>query len=145
MSDRKLTIKQENFCQAFLETGDLSEAYRRSYNTAKMSPKSINGKAWELKNNGEITGRIENLLESAQKRNRKTMDDLLRDLEEARQLALETQQPSVMVTATMGSAKLLGLDKPAPEDDDKGDIMQNNFTVNASIDEIKVTRGQPAK
>lgn len=46
-------------------------------------------------------------------RHRITVDDLLSELEEARQLAMtaDTPQSSAAVTATMGKAKLLGLDK----------------------------------
>jgi hypothetical protein len=40
-----------------------------------------------------------------------TVEDLLRELEEARQLAISTEAPAPAVSATMGKAKLLGLDK----------------------------------
>ncbi|MDG6264490.1 terminase small subunit, partial [Glaesserella parasuis] len=40
-----------------------------------------------------------------------TVDDLLDELEVAREKALEREQLSVAVSATMGKAKLLGLDK----------------------------------
>ena len=36
-----LTPKQENFCLAYLETGNASEAYRRAYDVANMKPESI--------------------------------------------------------------------------------------------------------
>lgn len=40
-----------------------------------------------------------------------TVDDLIKELEEARQAGLEFESASAMVSATMGKAKLLGLDK----------------------------------
>jgi phage terminase small subunit len=40
-----LTVKQENFCLAYMETGNASEAYRRAYNAGKMKPAVINVKA----------------------------------------------------------------------------------------------------
>ena len=38
----KLTPKQENFCLAYLETSNASEAYRRAYDSENMKPESIN-------------------------------------------------------------------------------------------------------
>ena len=40
----KLTIKQENFCNYYIECGNASEAYRRAYSCGKMSDKTI----WEV-------------------------------------------------------------------------------------------------
>ncbi|MGL5649240.1 MAG: terminase small subunit, partial [Clostridium sp.] len=48
---KKLTQKQENFCQKFVETGNASEAYRHAYNVSKMKPESVNRKACELMKN----------------------------------------------------------------------------------------------
>ena len=44
----KLTIKQEKFCNLYIELGNASEAYRQSYNCEKMKPESVNNKAYEL-------------------------------------------------------------------------------------------------
>lgn len=44
-----------------------------------------------------------------------TVDTLLAELEEARLLGKETGKASAMVTASMGKAKLLGLDKQIVE------------------------------
>ena len=41
----KLSVKQENFCNFYLESGNASEAYRRAYNCLKMKPETINSKA----------------------------------------------------------------------------------------------------
>ena len=47
-------------------------------------------------------------------RHKLTIDDILQELEDARQKALkaETPQCSAAISATMSKAKLLGLDKP---------------------------------
>ncbi|MEM8160551.1 terminase small subunit, partial [Morganella morganii] len=50
-----LTVKQEKFCQAYVETGNASEAYRSAYSADKMKAATVNSKAYELLNNGEIT------------------------------------------------------------------------------------------
>jgi len=45
-----------------------------------------------------------------------TLDDLLDQLEEARQMAIEERKPSAMIQATATMAKLTGLDKPVLKD-----------------------------
>jgi phage terminase small subunit len=106
-----LTPKQENFCLAYLETGNASEAYRRAYDADAMTPESVNRKAKEVVDNVKIAARLEELREPIMKRHAITVDVLLAELEEARQLALETEAPAPAVSATMGKAKLLGMDK----------------------------------
>lgn len=108
-----LTLKQEKFCLAFVETGNASEAYRRAYETEAMKPETINRKAKELTDTGKIAARVEELRETHRVRHRVTVDSLLLELEEARQAALkaETAQAAAAVGATMGKAKLMGLDK----------------------------------
>lgn len=110
-----LTPKQENFCLAYLETGNASEAYRRAYDASKMSVGAINVEACKLLDNPKIALRLSELREPILKRHAITVDDLLAELEEARRLALETEAPAPAVSATMGKAKLLGLDKQVIE------------------------------
>ncbi|NBM90058.1 terminase small subunit [Proteus sp. G2658] len=108
-----LTVKQEKFCQAYVETGNASEAYRMAYATDKMKATSINSKAYELLNNGKVTVRVAQLQQEHRTKHDITVSDLLKELEEARQKALsaETPQASAAVAATMGKARLTGLDK----------------------------------
>ena len=108
-----LTIKQEAFCQAYIETGNASEAYRTAYAADKMKPESVNRKAKELLDNGKIAARVAELQGDIKQRHNVTVDSLLAELEEARQKALnaKTPQSSAAVAATMGKAKLVGLDK----------------------------------
>lgn len=113
----KLTPKQEKFCQKYIETGNASEAYRQSYNTDKMSDEAVKVEASKLLDNPKITLTLERLRSKHQKRHQITVDTLLAELEEVRQLALVpkgengTLQLNVAVNAIMGKAKLLGLDK----------------------------------
>ncbi|MDH1085312.1 terminase small subunit [Pantoea brenneri] len=108
-----LTIKQEAFCQAYIETGNASQAYRTAYAADKMKPESINVNASKLLANAKVALRVNELRETHLDRHKLTIDDLIAELEEARQAALtaETPQSSAAVGATMGKAKLLGLDK----------------------------------
>lgn len=47
---------------------------------------------------------------------RLTLDDLLNQLEQARQIAIEERKPAAMIQATATMAKLIGLDKPVMKD-----------------------------
>lgn len=117
LNEHGVTEQQEKFCRAFVETGNASESYRRAYNTEKMSPTTVNRKASELLDNGSITARLEQLRQVHAKRHNVTVDSLVAELEEIKQIALaaETPQTSAAVSAVMGKAKLTGLDKQVVE------------------------------
>lgn len=106
-----LTIKQERFCMVYIETGNASEAYRQAYNAENMKESSINVNASKLLADAKVALRIKELKLGHAKRHELTIDDLVDELEEARQAALlaESPQSSAAVSATMGKAKLLGL------------------------------------
>ena len=108
-----LTQKQEKFCRLVVELNNNSDAYRGAYDASRMKPESIHRKAKELMDNVNVAARIDELRAEHAKRHRVTVDDLLGELEEARKIALcaETPQTSAAVGASMGKAKLLGLDK----------------------------------
>ncbi|HDS3404953.1 TPA: terminase small subunit [Citrobacter freundii] len=112
-----LTIKQEAFCQAYIETGNASEAYRTAYAADKMKPETVNRNAKSLLDNNKIATRVAELQGEIKQRHNVTVDSLIAELEEARQAALtaETPQSSAAVAATMGKAKLTGLDKQVIE------------------------------
>lgn len=107
---KKLTIKQENFCLAYVETGNASEAYKNSYACSKMNNTSIRVAANEILNNPHITLRIAELRKPIIERHKITVDDLIAELDENRLAALsaETVQSSAATAATMAKAKLLG-------------------------------------
>ena len=106
-----LTIKQEKFCMVYIETGNASEAYRQAYNCENMKEATINRNAKMMIDDNKISTRIKELKSGHVKRHELTIDDLVKQLEEARQvaLALENPQCSAAISATMGTAKLLGL------------------------------------
>lgn len=107
----KLTPKQEAFCRAYMETGNASEAYRASYKAEKMKPESVSRMAFDVLQNLKVTSRLAELREIAAKRHEVTVDSLLAELDEARELARELAKPEAMVSATMGKAKICGHDK----------------------------------
>ncbi len=107
-----MTPKQELFAQVYLETSNASEAYKRAYNT-QANANTVNRKASQLLKHPEVSTHIIELQNEQRKKHHLTLDDILQELEQSRLLALENIQCSAAVTATMGKAKLLGLDKKA--------------------------------
>lgn len=108
-----VTEQQEKFCRVFVETGNASEAYRQAYNAKNMTQNSIAVKASELLSKVNVTVRVGQMRETHQKRHNVTVDSIVAELEEARQMALNaaTPQTSAAVAASMGKAKLYGLEK----------------------------------
>lgn len=76
----KLTIKQENFCNKYVECGNASEAYRHAYSCDKMKAESVNRLSFELLNNIKITSRVEELKDELKSRSNITKDRILEEL-----------------------------------------------------------------
>lgn len=106
-----MTIKQQRFAQVYIELGIASEAYKRVYDCHTASANTINRKAYALLQHPKVNAMIEKLQTETRQRHQITVDDILQELEEARQTAKTQGSPSAMVSATMGKAKILGLDK----------------------------------
>ena len=87
-SGRGLTPKQEKFCQLYIELGNASEAYRQAYDCSKMQTSTINTKAKELLKNGPITVRIEELQQEHRQRHNLTVDNIIADLQEYRDICM---------------------------------------------------------
>jgi hypothetical protein len=105
--------KHEQFCQVWLETGNKSEAYRKSHpNSLKWKDDTVHNKASALSRQAQVLARYEQLQEDTVKAHGVTIESLIEELNEARQAALtaDTPQSSAAITATMSKAKLVGLD-----------------------------------
>lgn len=76
----KLTVKQENFCNYYIETGNASEAYRRAYSCSNMKDETVNVRASELLKDGKITVRVKQLQLALQKRSDITKDEAVQEL-----------------------------------------------------------------
>lgn len=115
-----LTLKQEAFCYAYIENGgNASEAYRTAYDAGTMGNSAIWNEASRLLQNPQVAIRVQELRKAIEDAHKLTVNDLLKELEESRAAALtaETVQASAAVSATMGKARLLGLDKQKVEHD----------------------------
>lgn len=61
MKINNLTIKQEDFCQAYIRLGDKSAAFREAYNCSNMKSETINERSSRLSKECKISARIEEL------------------------------------------------------------------------------------
>jgi phage terminase small subunit len=104
-----LTVKQEAFVKAFLESGNASQAYRTAYDAGNMKDSAIHANAYKLLQHTEIAQRLEAARESAQKRHDITVARLTDMLLEDRELARKVESPAAAVSAVLAIGKLHGL------------------------------------
>ena len=117
-----MTPKQAAFVSEYMIDHNGTQAAIR----AGYSKRTARQQAVELLASGEVQQAIKVAETAAQLRNSITLDDLLSELEDARQLAKMEGQASAMVSATMSKAKMLGFDKPQPSNgQQQGEITFN--------------------
>lgn len=124
----KLTAKQEAFCQAYLKCSNQSEAYREVYDVSENTkPETVWENACKLMANTKVAPRVFELQLLAQERTLVTVESLTKELEESRELAKKIEQPAAMNGASMGKAKLHGLDVQRVDLRMKGDFTVSNL------------------
>jgi phage terminase small subunit len=110
-----MTLKQEAFARAYVETGNASEAYRRAYNAENMNENVVRVKACELLKNGNVSVMVEQLKSKHQKKHDITVEKLtemaLKAYNEAQRIAPTSgqMQTSAMIKASEFLGKLHGL------------------------------------
>ncbi|WP_443901263.1 terminase small subunit [Odoribacter laneus] len=77
----KLTIKRENFCNYYVETGNASEAYRRAFACKNMKDKTITEAASRLINDSNVNARIKELQGEIKKKSDITKEKILYELD----------------------------------------------------------------
>jgi len=75
-----LTIKQENFCNYYVESGNASEAYRRAYSCDKMKDEAVVVEASKLKDSPNVALRIDELKARLQSKSDITKERILNEL-----------------------------------------------------------------
>lgn len=78
--DKKLTVKQENFCNYYVETGNASVAYRKAYSCDRMKDKTINERSSRLLKEYKISTRVKELQDELQKRSDISKDEAVKEL-----------------------------------------------------------------
>ena len=105
----ELTQKQENFCLAYIETGNASEAYRKAYNAAGSSEKSVWELASKMLDNPKVISRLEALREQAARRALLTLERHLKELATLRDEARAEGRYSAAIAAEIARGKAAGL------------------------------------
>lgn len=117
MSD--LTPQREAFARAIAKGGTQADAYREAFpGSKKWKDNSVHIAASKLMADAKVTLRVDELRAKVVAKVVLTVENLIAELEEARAAALTagpSPQSSAAVAATMGKAKLLGLDKQVVE------------------------------
>jgi phage terminase small subunit len=75
-----LTVKQERFATAYIETGNASEAYRQAYDAGSMNDNTIGKAANELLKNPKVAERIDELRSEHRERHKITVDRISEEL-----------------------------------------------------------------
>jgi phage terminase small subunit len=109
MTEMKLTLKQEAFAKAYIETGNASEAYRRAYDAARMKPEALHVNASKLLADTKVALRVDDLRKAHATRHDISMDKLTGMALAAYEIAITEKAPSAAVSAVMAVAKLHGL------------------------------------
>lgn len=99
--------RRERFCHLFVKCGVATTAYARAgYTIGPYHSVATNGS--RLLKNADVKARIEELRRHMTARTAVTVQSLAEELDEARALALRTEQPSAAVQASTVKAKLFG-------------------------------------
>lgn len=127
MTDAKLTLKQQAFVRAYIETGNACEAYRRAYNPRRMSAKAITVESTRLMQHPRVALAVQNMQRKLAERHAITVDSITEMLKEDRKLARELDMPAAAVAAAMGLAKLHGL------------IVEKRHNTNVNVDATQLS------
>lgn len=106
-------VKHELFVQKWHELDNKTQAYLIAFPTSKRwKIETVNSRASELSKDSKVLGRYKELQEESGARHGITIDSLLKELNEIKEVAmsLETPQCSAAVSSVMSKAKLTGHD-----------------------------------
>lgn len=105
----KLTKKQEDFLRIYLKTKSPKEAYKQAFDVKSMSDQLCAVEGNKLLQHPKITLRLRQSHEKVIEKTGVTIESILAELEEARQMGKAKENSSAMTQATMGKAKVRGL------------------------------------
>ena len=104
-----LKQKQEAFCQAYIECGNASEAYRKTYNAARMKPETVNRTAKALLDNRKIAARLDEIRAPVLEASRLTLEKHLDTLAKLRDKSVKLKQMAAAINAEIARGKAAGL------------------------------------
>ena len=74
----KLTVKQEKFVRAYVESGNATQAYMKAYSTKNMKQATINNNAYMLLNRSDIKASVKKLKDELSKKDIITKEEMLK-------------------------------------------------------------------
>ncbi len=131
-SKKKLTPKQEKFCQNLAKGMNYSEAYKKAYNPPNMSMDSIYTEANKTMKLPHISQRTQELRQKQEQELVYTAKDSFLNLEFAQSQALEQGNMAAYLKAEELKGKLLGLYTEKRDIDIKG---QQTIFVDKKLDD----------
>lgn len=99
MAPKKLTVKQEAFILAYLETADEHEAYRLAYDADGMTHATLHKEAKKLMEHPQIAPRLKKIDLHIQAKGLRSIEDHISKLEELRDFAKENGQSAAAIKA----------------------------------------------
>ena len=142
-----LTSKQQKFVRLYMSGVTIIDAYKEAYDvspTAKREGMQIN--ANKVMKSPRVSKEIARLQARVAKKVVATAESLVEELEEIKQIALRADNPqsAAAVSAVLGKAKLLGLDKQIVEISGKngGPIEVRNQAIEAITEAFMVLRSK---
>ena len=104
-----LTEKQEQFCKAYIETNNVTEAYIRAYQPKSTNEASLKATAHKTLKSKRVMDRIAELRAPAAKAATLTLERHLRDLERLRDKADKSKDFGAAIRAEVARGKAAGL------------------------------------
>ena len=104
-----LTEKQEQFCKAYIETNNVTEAYIRAYQPKSTNEASLKATAHKTLKSKRVMNRIAELRAPAAKAATLTLERHLRDLERLRDKADKSKDFGAAIRAEVARGKAAGL------------------------------------
>lgn len=104
-----LTLKEEAFCQSYIQSGNAEDAYRASYKTANMNPNTISNESNVLLRKAHICKRLAELRDLSSRVAVYGLNEAMGEAKKAFDLAIKTNSPAAMVSAVTLRAKLAGI------------------------------------
>jgi len=137
----KLTAKQQAFVDAYCSNGMNATQAAIAAGYSEKTARSVGS---ENLTKPDIAKVIKQHTDKTAKRCEITVDSLIAELEEARVIALglDNPQTSAAINATMGKAKLTGLDQPEGREDKEAHALDITFKVSEPVKNITVTKGK---
>lgn len=131
-SRKKLTPKQEKFCQNIVSGTNPAQAYREAYKPPTANNNTIRVEAHDTLKNPNVSLRIEELRKKQEEELIYTAKDSFLNLEKAQEKAIEQGNIQAYLKAEELKGKLLGLYTEKRDIDIKG---QQTIFVDKKLDE----------